>query len=204
MYMSVVAACGSNGDSAPSAANAAKATATPEGPPGRIAFRRWLDSDQTRGAIVTVAGDGTGEQQVTDPDPGWTDDFPDWSPDGRLIAYQHCPSPPNYKARPCSVWTINADGSEPRRVEFRCRGGGCDTRAPAWTPDGQLIATHRQGRLRDLGDGLQREQSSLVVFDSSTGRQRTIHTRTDWTGGAEDPHVSPDGRTVIYTRDNSV
>ena len=178
--------------------------ATAELPQGRIAFRRWPDDDQTRGAIFTVRSDGTGEQQVTDPDPRLERRLPDWSPDGRLIAYQHCPSPPNYEGKPCSVWTVDADGGTPRRVDFRCRRGGCDTRGPAWTPDGRLIATLGQGRIRKFGVEPQRQQSSLEIIDPRSGRQRTIHKRSGWAGGTENAQVSPDGRTVLYTRDNSV
>ena len=200
---SALAACGgSNDGSTPTAAKAAAATAGL--PQGRIAFRRWLDDAQTEGAIFTVSTDGTSEQQITDPDTGWSDDIPDWSPDGRLIAYQHCPSPPNYEGKPCSVWTIDADGGTPRRIDFRCRRGGCDARGPAWTPDGRLIATLGQGRIRKFGVEPQRQQSSLEVLDPGSGRQRTIHKRTGWAGGTDAAQVSPDGRTVVYTRDNSV
>ena len=203
LVVTAFAACGdAKNDSTPTAAKAAEATA--ELPQGRIAFRRWSDYDQTRGAIFTVRTDGTGEQQVTDPDPGWSDDVPAWSPDGRLIAYQHCPSPPNYEGKPCSVWTVDAGGGTPRRVDFRCRRGGCDTRSPAWTPDGQLIATLGQGRIRKFGVEPQRQQSSLEIIDPRSGRQRTIHRRRGWAGGTENAQVSPDGRTVLYTRDNSV
>src|SRR5215212_1327851 len=44
---------------------------------GRIAFRRFLDVDQTTGAIFTVDPDGTDELQVTHPPAGVTDRNPD-------------------------------------------------------------------------------------------------------------------------------
>jgi TolB protein len=198
-----LAACGeAKNDSTPTAAKAAKATA--ELPQGRIAFRRWLDYDQTHGAIFTVGTDGTAEQQVTDPDPGWTDDFPDWSPDGRLIAFQHCPSPPNYDHGPCSIWTVDAEGGAPHKVDFQCRRGACDSSGPAWTPDGRLIATHRTGRVREFDGESLVEQAALEVIDLRSGHHETIHKRTGWTGGMENPQVSRDGRTVVYARLNSV
>jgi len=196
-----LAACGeSKNDAAPTAAKAA--TAPAELPQGRIAFRRWLDPDQTHGAIFSVRTDGTAEQQVTDPKPGSVDDFPDWSPDGRLIAYQHCPSPPNYARKPCSIWTVNADGGSARKVDFHCRGA-CDVAGPAWTPDGRLIATVSQGRTREFGGQPNVQQSSLEVIDLRSRRQRTIHKRTGWVGGTVNAQVSRDGRTVVYQRYNS-
>ena len=99
-----VLASGCAGSDGPSAnvAPAAKMQAAPakaDLPPGRIAFRRYLDDAQTRGAIFTVRTDGTGEQQLTQPEEGSIDDHPDWSPDGRQIAYQSCA-----EGKPCSVW----------------------------------------------------------------------------------------------------
>src|SRR5262245_17728944 len=84
-----VAGCGGSGR-APGAPARANARQCPHPPGGRIAFRRWLDQYKTRGAIVIVRTDGTGELQLTHPGLGESDDYPDWSPDGRLIAYQHC------------------------------------------------------------------------------------------------------------------
>jgi Tol biopolymer transport system component len=47
------------------------------------------------------------------------------------------------------------------------------------------------------------EHSAVELLDLDTGRQRTIVERGDWTGDAGTPAVSPDGRTVIYSRWNS-
>jgi Tol biopolymer transport system component len=182
-------------DEPAAATTAAGTTALPD---GRIAFRRWLDDAKTHGAIFTVRTDGTGEQQLTHPASG-ADDYPDWSPDGRLIAYQHCA-----EGQPCSVWTVDGDGGTPRKVRFRCRlEGDCDASGPGWTSDGQLLATLAQGRVQAFRGVPQIQQSSLVALDLRSGRQQTIYTRSGWAGDALDPQVSPDGRTVIYTRLNS-
>jgi TolB protein len=204
--LGVAAGCGgSESRSAPAGAGpaaaappaAAPAKANAELPSGRIAFRRWLDASKTHGAIFTVRTDGTAEQQLTHPDAG-ADDYPDWSPDGRLIAYQHCS-----EGRPCSVWTVEPDGGKPHQVRFHCRlKGGCDASAPAWTPDGRLLVTLAQGRVTiDIEPQIQ--QSSIEEIDLRSGKQRTIYKRSGWTGDAAAPQVSPDGRSVIYTRQNS-
>ena len=198
LALGVTAGCGGSEDAARTPARASAAAAkTPEPPPGRIAFRRWLDDAKTHGAIFTVRTDGTGERQLTNPDEG-ADDYPDWSPDGRMIAYQHCA-----ELVGCSVWTVNADGGKPRKVRFHCKLSACDASGPGWTPGGQLIATVEQGRVRTFAGVPQIQQSAVELIDLRSSKQRTIYKRTDWEGGVHTPQASPDGRTVIYTAQNS-
>jgi Tol biopolymer transport system component len=201
--LALLSGCGgsdqpADSSSADKTAAAKPAAATTAPPAGRIAFRRWLDDAKTHGAIFTVRTDGTGEQQLTHPDSG-ADDYPDWSPDGRMIAYQHCA-----EGQPCSVWTIDADGGTPHKIRFRCRlKGDCDASGPGWTPDGRLLVTLAQGRVKTFGGVPQIQQSSIEAIDLRSGRQQTIYKRDGWAGDAIDPQAAPYGRAVIYTRLNS-
>jgi Tol biopolymer transport system component len=198
--MAVLAAgCGGSDEQAPDARTAGAAKA--ELPGGRIAFRRYLDSDQTHGAIFTINPDGSGEKQLTDPPVGHVDDHPDWSPDGKQIAFQRC-----VPDGACRVLIVSATGGRPRQVRPRCRlRPVCDIDMPAWAPDGRLVARLSQGRVRtdpSTGDGWI-QKSSVVLIDLDRGGRRTIVERNGWTGDAHAPAVSPDGRTVIYDRWNS-
>jgi TolB protein len=170
-------------------------------PGRRIAFRRYLDDGQTHGAIFTIDPDGTGEQQVTDPPAGHVDDHPDWSPDGKQIAFQRC-----VPDGPCRVLIVSASGGKPQQVRPRCRlRPVCDIDAPAWTPDGRLVVRISQGRERPspaTGEGWI-QHSAVVLIDPDNGTQQTIVERRDWTGDAANPAVSPDGRTILYSRWNS-
>jgi TolB protein len=65
---------------------AGAALAAPPADNGSIAFRRYLGPERTKGAIFTIAPDGTGERQVSRPPRGLSDDFPEFAPDGSFIA----------------------------------------------------------------------------------------------------------------------
>ena len=67
---------------------AVPARATFPGKNGRIAFRRYLNDAHTRAAIFTINPDGTGLLQLTHPRRGVAHEVPDWSPDGKWIAYE--------------------------------------------------------------------------------------------------------------------
>jgi TolB protein len=188
--------CGS-GKPTVSTANAARREAGL--PAGRIAFRRFLDEAQTQSALFTVGTDGAGERQVTHPPAGTTDDQPDWSPDGKLIAFERCSD-----AAGCQAFTVAAGGGPPRQVHVRCRlGGACDVSAPTWTPDGRLVVVLAQGRQKVNGSESQIQQASLELLDLTRATQRTILERTHWAGDIEAPAISADGRTVVYTHANS-
>jgi TolB protein len=195
--------CGGSKDSTKARAARTTPVAHVALPGGRIAFRRYLDDARTRGALFTINPDGSGEQQLTDPPAGRTDDHPAWSPDGKRIAYQRC----DKVEHRCQVFTVDAGGGTPRAVTAHCTlAPVCDLRAPAWTPDGRLLVALRQGRERMdsvSGEGWI-QQSSLELLDLDTHRQRSIVTRRGFTGYTDTPAVSPDGRTVVYARRNSI
>ena len=192
----LAAGCGADGEAVPEAR--AQKQAQADLPAGRIAFRRYLDDAQTQGAVFTVNPDGTSEKQLTHPPAGFVDDQPDWSPDGRTIAFERCS-----EEAPCSVWTVDASGGEPAKVHVRCTlEPVCDASGPVWTPDGRLVVDLAQGRERQHGDLNQIERFSLELL-GKRGSQRTIVARDHWTGDAKESTVSSDGRTLVYMAWNS-
>src|SRR5438034_6315276 len=62
--------------------------ATAPGRNGKLAFRRYLDTDHTWSALFTANPDGTATRQVTHPSRRVLDIEPDWSPNGKQIVFQ--------------------------------------------------------------------------------------------------------------------
>ncbi len=119
----------------PSVASSPSATPLPAPTiTGTIAFTRVIDpSVGGNGDIYVVKSDGTGLKQLTD-DPGF-EERPQWSPDGRKIAYGGYPA--GFTGpEDASVWIMNADGSGKARLTK----GAVKGIYPSWSLDGKQIA----------------------------------------------------------------
>ncbi|MFI7599330.1 TolB family protein [Actinoplanes sp. NPDC049681] len=186
---------------------AAPAQATFRGENGRIAFRRFLNEERTWGAVVTIRPDGSGERQITHPSYGYVDRNPDVSPDGRRIAFQRegvdCGPDCSYS----EVFVVNADGTGLTQLtrnapDQNCGsgyGGFCNG-SPAWSPDGRHIAFSRaSGPVVD--DLIENVGIYIMNADGSRMHQLTQRTRPS-NGEDTDPQWSPNGRTIVFERDN--
>jgi len=116
----------------------------------------------------TVVGDGAGAE-------------PSWSPDQRRLAIvlgDDC----------LEIWTINLDGSAPRRLTRRVSGIPCpqDEFGPAWSPDGRRIAFV-------ASDG---RRHSVWVMNAADGSHRRRLTPWMYLGR---PSWSPDGKWIAYS-----
>ena len=176
----------------------APAHATYDGDNGRIAFRRYFTPDMQHGAVFTINPDGTGEVQVTHPKNGYVDQNPDVSPDGRWITFQ--------RSGPTSdeIWVVDADGTGLSRLtgsKVGCQPevGTCDAQ-PAWSPDGKRIAfTRGSGH---VVDGLAQRWSIMVMHSNGTHVRRVTQLTKPAQGEDYAPQWSPDGRTLVFERDN--
>jgi Tol biopolymer transport system component len=179
------------------AVTAPPADATPPGHNGRIAFRRFLDEDRTTGAIFTTRPDGRGERQITFPAPGFVDRDPDVSPDGRRIVFQQEGEGVD------EIWVVDADGSHLTRLTHPVPGclpdgGTCDGE-PAWSPDGKRIAFSRD----TVNEANDEENKGIWVMNADGTGTRQL-TQLDLPGQGFDraPQFSPDGRMLVFERDN--
>ncbi len=165
------------------------ARATAPGENGRIAFRVYFNEAHTHGAIFTVRRDGSGLRQLTHRGKTILDTEPDWSPDGRWIAFTReagiaC------SCKPPRLYKVRANGSHLTRLSHHvCVPGNCaQDLYPAWSPDGKRIAFTR--------------------FDDDAGLVAIYVMRADGTHGREVPgtaalggqypRYSPDGKRLLF------
>jgi TolB protein len=187
--------------SAALAAAAAPATSTTApGKNGAIAFKRYLDSSRTTGAIFTMDASGKNVRQVTTPETGTVDDQPDWSPDGSLLVFYRC-APDS----PCGVYTVKPDGSALTPVLPCSAGSECeDGEGGSFLPDGKrVVFTRASGTVRHLVGGDQIEHSDIVVREVSSGTEQVLVRSPSFAGDYVSPHFSPNGSQFVYIRTNS-
>jgi Tol biopolymer transport system component len=91
---------------------------------GKIVFERSYNPGPCFVDLVTVNADGSGETNLT-PDPGSGGTLPAWSPDGKRLAFNGCPT--------SGINVMNADATG--RVLLAADGSQA-----AWSPNGAQIA----------------------------------------------------------------
>lgn len=148
---------------------------------------QWLDGQGD--GIYLVRPDGSGQHQLVPDLPG-SEIHPDWSPDGRRIAFVRFT--PDDRSE---LWVVEADGSDPRRLT------GCDLPCnsfgyPDWTSDGTAIIFGQ-----DAHATAERPPTTFQVarYDVETGDVSVVLSRTDGMT-VEQPRVSPDGEHIVYLR----
>src|SRR5437867_868649 len=111
------------------------ASATTPGQNGPIAFRRFVDPDQTSSALFVINPDGTHETQITFPAGNVVDAMGNWSPDGDQIAFTRTTSCGD-DCGTDELYVMNADGSNAHAIATTTP----TVESPAWSPDGRWIA----------------------------------------------------------------
>ncbi len=112
-----------------------------------------------------------------------TNTFPEFSPDGKRLAFSSWSSGGSYL-----IFVANADGSNPIALTS---GAGRSQGSPAWSPDGRRIA---------LDAGRPDKTSVIFVVDSDGGAARQL---TESQGDDFCPAWSHDGRWVYFSSNRS-
>jgi TolB protein len=167
------------------------ADATFPGERGPIAFQRIVNPKKEESSqIFSVARPGAKARRLTS---GGNVYSPDYSPDGRRIAFERRGGGPD------TIFTMGADGSAPVRVTS-CAADPClGASAPAWSPDGNRLVFERA-----LGPIVKDNAAALDLVTANadgTAEQLLLHLRTREAEGKElhGAQWSPDGRRIAVT-----
>jgi len=161
----------------------APAWATFPGGNGRIAFVRG-------GNIWVMKPDGSGQTRLTS---GGTAGNPQWSADGRRIAYDRRSADGNR-----DVWVMNADGTRKVRVTTHL----ADDADPAWSPDGRWLAfvSDRRGRGEIFTLGSTVPFGRAIRLTSTAGTGEPEATPEDPRIADAQPSWSPSGERIAFRR----
>jgi TolB protein len=158
----------------------------------------WDAKNHTEGAIFTIRPDGTGKIQVTHPRAGVLHTEPDWSSDGRWIAYTRVAPGGDLLGEdadhPNQIFRIRRDGTRRKNLSKRtCRPGVClGDLIPAWSPNDRRIVF-----IRNLDTPGRGPYVFVMRADGTHARQLTDPVRR-----YEDfnPSWSPDGSRIVFNR----
>ncbi|MBV9804438.1 MAG: PD40 domain-containing protein [Solirubrobacterales bacterium] len=113
--------------------------------------------------------------------------YPDWSPDGKTIAFQ------SYKSGTFHIWAMNPDGTNVRELTF----GYYDDREPQFSPDASKIVFSSDRPPDGSPAGTATGSYNLWTLTLATGKLTEI---THATGGINYyyPTWTPDGKQLTY------
>jgi tricorn protease len=127
----------------------------------------------THGEIFTIATDRGEVQRVTETP--WREELPQWSPDGRLIAFV------SDRTGREEVWVADELGGSLKKIS----DADCDKSSLVWAPDSKSL----------LWSG---SDHALRRVDIATGKTDTLASSD--TGPIGSPQFSPDGKWVSYSK----
>ena len=157
------------------------AGATFPGENGRIAFEK--DSD-----IWTINPDGSGQTNLTADTFQAYDTDPAVSPDGTKIAFSS-----DRDGGDAEIWTMDADGSDLRRVTFDQTWTG----QPSWSPDGEKLA------FASGEEGSCCVNSDVEIY-SVDADGSDVQRLTDNDKYEDNPAWSPDGTRIAFRDERDV
>jgi dipeptidyl aminopeptidase/acylaminoacyl peptidase len=129
-----------------------------------------------RFSIYTISSQGGKPDRVSDHE--FSDSSPEWSPDGKRLAFEALVS-----AQDEGVFVVPAKGGETMRLAER--GISVESSSPKWSPDGRAIAFTSS----------ERGSSDIAIWDLEHGSVRWV---TDSRYECYDPEWFPDGRGLAY------
>jgi Tol biopolymer transport system component/DNA-binding winged helix-turn-helix (wHTH) protein len=142
----------------------------------KLLYAAEIKTSSLQSLDLSPSGQPIGAPATLRPDAGCRTTLPEFSPDGKLIAFYSCRA-----GSPGEIWQMEANGSNARQLTSI----PADYSAPSWYPDGRHI-------LYLTGDS---EQFKLFSIDSETRQQQQVgelHQQIDRVA------LSPDGKQVVF------
>jgi Tol biopolymer transport system component len=172
---------------------------------GQIAFRRYLDPDQTKDAIFTMNPDGSHIRQITHPPKGWRDESPVWSPDGGKVAFYR----QRFDESMSRIMLVDLKSGDTREVTHcgpnkgqpkQGPPGRCESDFdPAFSPDGHSIAFRRI--LGPDKECCRIEGIWIIGLDGSDPHQVTnVDPKLPEAYSDFGPAFSPNGKMLVFDR----
>jgi Tol biopolymer transport system component len=171
---------------------AGPSTATFSGKNGRIIFSRDVGNHRE---IFSANPDGSHIKKLTVSKPRGAVSFEsDWSPDGRLIAFDSNRKDIADRKRAVQIYVMTADGGDVRQLT---RGPGFHG-TPGWSPSGTSIGINSDWGRRSL-NGIWIVPASNPDGVAVEEAQRVTDT-PDEVDVDDEPQFSPDGTTIVFSR----
>ncbi|HYA62481.1 MAG TPA: S9 family peptidase [Candidatus Sulfotelmatobacter sp.] len=151
--------------------------------------------DRRRKHLYVLDIDSKMMTQVSSGD--YDDSEPDWSPDGKFLAFASNRSKPDPDATYASnIWIVAADNTDKGARPTQVTTGLGGDHQPAWSPDGKWIAysTQLDPKLFDYNT------KHIAVSPSTGGPAKVLTTALDRNG--VNPRFAPDGKSVYFVVDD--
>lgn len=166
-------------------ATATHAKATPSGAGELIAFSRFVVPDAFEPDLYAVGPDGGEPKLLTS-----SGEYPHWSPDGSVLAFESCPNPPH-----CTTAVELFDRSTGDVHGLKMPNPKLSTTCTIWAPSGRKLACQGNSRADPRRNG-------VYTIRASDGKGLTRMTRHP--GGLDIPLAySPDGSQLLLARTKS-